>query len=264
MLRRVLLLAVALAPLSGAADDLPPRPTHYVTDRAGVLGDARVRALDDKLAAFERETSGQVVVYVDRSLPENATLEEVANRAFHEWGIGQKGTSNGVLFLVFTEDRKMRIEVGRGYEGAIPDVLAGRILREQVKPRFAGGDFAGGVEAGADAILSLARGEPYKGTGKTVAEGAREGSHTVGRVIAFSMIFLVFGVFGLAVVMTIKTIRRKGWKAFFADGTRVELGGTSSSGGWSSSDSSSSSDSGGSDFSGGGGDSGGGGASDSW
>src|SRR5262245_54330570 len=74
-------VAVARPP-SPSAYDLPPRPGRYTTDRAGVLGAARERALDEKLAAFERATSNQVVVYVDKKLPESAVLEEVANRAF--------------------------------------------------------------------------------------------------------------------------------------------------------------------------------------
>jgi uncharacterized protein len=236
-----------------------------VTDRASVLGAARASALDERLAAFERETSNQVLVYVDRRLPESATIEELASRAYREWGIGQKGTSNGVLFLVFTEDRKMRIEVGRGLEGAIPDVLAGRILRERVRPLLASGDVAGGVEAGVEQILSLARGEPYRGQGRTLAEqrnrGVRDSTVLIFAGSALALVLLV------TIIGIVRTVRRSGWKGFLGAGSGS---GSSSGGSWSSSDSSSSSSSDSSSsssdssYSGGGGDSGGGGASDSF
>jgi len=248
LLRRFALLATVLGALPAAAYDLPPRPGHYTTDRAGVLGADRVRALDEKLAAFERATSSQVVVYVDKKMPENAVIEEVANRAFHEWAIGQKGTSNGVLFLVFVDDKKMRIEVGRGLEGAIPDILAGRILREEVRPRFANGDFGGGVDAGVDAILTLARGEPYKGTGKTVAQTRVHRGDAAAWIVFICFFGVIGGTFAFAIFMVFRKARRGGWRSVVVNG--VDVG--------------SSSDSGGSDFSGGGGDSGGGGASDSW
>jgi uncharacterized protein len=255
-------LGVLLASAAAPAFDLPPRPGRYTTDRAGVLGADRERALDEKLASFERATSNQVVVYVDKKMPENTTIEDVANRAFHEWAIGQKGTSNGVLFLVFVDDKKMRIEVGRGLEGAIPDILAGRILREEVRPRFANGDFAGGVEAGVDAILTLARGEPYKGTGKTAAETRVHRGDASAWIVFICFFGVIFGTFAFVIIMIFRKAGRQGWRSVVANG--VEVG--SSGGGWSSSDSSSSSSDsgGGSDFSGGGGDSGGGGASDSW
>jgi uncharacterized protein len=258
--RRIAVLLVVLAALPSLGYDLPPRPGRYTTDRAGVLGADKERALDEKLASFERSTSDQVVVYLDKKLPENATIEEIANRAYHEWGIGQKGTSNGVLFLVFVDDKKMRIEVGRGLEGAIPDILAGRILREEVKPRFANGDYPGGVEAGVDAILGLARGEPYKGSGRTVAETRVHRGDASAWIVFICFFGVIIGTFVFAIVMVFRKAGRSGWRSVIVNG--VDVG--SSGGGWSSSDSSSSSDSGGGDFSGGGGDSGGGGASDSW
>ena len=109
-------------------------------------------------------------MYVDRRLPEGTTLEELANVTFRSWGIGQKDKSNGVLFLVFTDDRRMRVEVGYGLEGVIPDARANRITNDVVKPFFKKGDYAGGVEAGARALMAAARGEGNAGTGRTVAE----------------------------------------------------------------------------------------------
>jgi uncharacterized protein len=165
-------LGVASLLLLGAAPVLE-KPEKYATDRAGVVPAERLVALNDSLAAFERETSNQLVVYVDRRLPEDTTLEELASETFRRWGIGQKDKANGLLFLVFVDDRAMRVEVGYGLEGVIPDARARRITSEVVKPFFKKGDFAGGIEAGAQALMAAARVEGHAGTGRTVAETPR-------------------------------------------------------------------------------------------
>jgi uncharacterized protein len=166
----VLALALSLVPaLAPAAFAPPPRPEGYVTDLAGVMDEARRKALNERLAQFERETSSQVLVYVDRKLPAGTTLEEFANASFRAWKVGQKDRDNGVVFFAFVDDRKMRIEVGYGLEGAIPDARAKQITSGVVVPAFKKGDFAGGVERASDALMKAARGE-YQGTGATVAE----------------------------------------------------------------------------------------------
>ena len=162
-------LLLASLVLLGAAPTLE-KPARYATDRAGVIAADRLAALNESLAAFERDTSNQIVVYVDRRVPADTTIEELAAATYRSWGIGQKGKSNGVLFLVFVDDRAMRVEVGYGLEGAIPDAIAKRITSEVVKPLFKNGDYAGGVEAGARALMAAARGEGYSGTRRTVAE----------------------------------------------------------------------------------------------
>lgn len=168
-----LLLALALPPLA-ARPPLPPKPTKYVTDLAGALPAGRADTLNEKLAAFERGTSNQVLVYIGRRIPEVTTLEELSSRAIHDWEVGQKGRSNGVIFFLFTEDRKLRLEVGYGLEGALPDARAHRINDEVVKPLLKSGDTPGAIEAGTDAILAALRGEPYKGTGRTAAETKKQ------------------------------------------------------------------------------------------
>jgi uncharacterized protein len=146
------------------------KPARYATDKAGVMPAERLSALNEALARFERETSNQVVVYVDRRLPADCSIEELAAATFRSWAIGQKDRSNGVLFLVFVDDRAMRVEVGYGLEGVIPDAIGKRITSDVVKPFFKKGDYAGGIEAGARALVSAARGEGYAGTGRTAAE----------------------------------------------------------------------------------------------
>ncbi|HET8646688.1 MAG TPA: TPM domain-containing protein, partial [Vicinamibacteria bacterium] len=150
---------------------VPPRPERYATDRAGVADPARLAALNERLAQFERETSTQVLVYVDRRLPPGTSMEEFAAAAFKEWKVGRADKDNGVVFFAFVDDRQMRIEVGYGLEGALPDARAARILEDHVRPRFRAGDIGGGAEAAAAEILRAARHEPYQGSGRTVAEG---------------------------------------------------------------------------------------------
>jgi uncharacterized protein len=166
-----LLALVLLAAAAQAAVEVGPRPDRYATDRAGVVDAARLSALNETLAQFERDTSNQVLVVVDRRLPPGTTLEEYATAAFEAWGVGQKGKDNGVVFFVFVDDRQMRIEVGYGLEGALPDIRAVSIVEDHAKPRFRASDFAGGVTAAADQIMRAARGEPYQGSGRTHAEG---------------------------------------------------------------------------------------------
>jgi uncharacterized protein len=176
--RHVLALALLLlASAAQAAAAVPPRPDRYATDRAGVVAAARLSALNESLAQFERDTSNQVLVFVDRRLPPGTTIEEFAAAAFKEWAVGQKGKDNGVVFFVFVDDRQMRIEVGYGLEAALPDVRAARIIEDHAKPRFRANDYAGGVEAAADQVMRAARGEAYQGSGRTHAEGGGSALH---------------------------------------------------------------------------------------
>ena len=169
----------AVASLAWAAAPLPAKPTAYATDHAGVFDPARLSALNEKLAGFERTTSNQVLVYVDHRIPAGTTLEEMAAEAVRTWGVGQKGRSNGVILFVFVDDKAMRLEVGYGLEGPIPDARAKQITSEVIKPSFKQGDYAGGVEAGVDAVFAAANGEAYVGTGRTVAEKRRADSGVV-------------------------------------------------------------------------------------
>jgi uncharacterized protein len=217
LLEAAVVLAFAAGPRAGAAPvALPPKPSRYATDQAGVFPAARLSALNEKLAAFERETSDQVLVYVDRRLPADTTIEEVANEAVRSWGVGQKGRSNGALFFVFVDDRAMRLEVGYGLEGAIPDARAKQITSDVVKPFFKKGDYAGGIEAGVDAILRAAKGEGYAGTGKTVAEGGGDRT-TRGLVPGYAAPFMPLGLAVLALVGRLR--KRRGFSAATVLGT---------------------------------------------
>src|SRR5207237_6940030 len=117
-----------------AAIALPPKPDHYVTYRAGVLKNAT--ALNEKLANFERQTSDQILVYTDQHLPPDTTIEEMGSEAMRQWGVGQKGKDNGAILFVVTGDRKMRIEVGYGFEGSLTSSNATWIKRTVIKTVF--------------------------------------------------------------------------------------------------------------------------------
>jgi len=252
------MLAFLLALLSVA---VPPKPATYVTDKSGVLDAAKVHAVNEKLAQFERDTSNQILVYVDRSLPTDSTIEQFANDAMHTWGVGQKGKDNGAVLFLFTGDRKMRIEVGYGLEGVLTDAKSKEITSTIIKPRLRAADYDGAVEQGVDAMLAVVRGEGLKGTGQTAHEAKRV-SHASGFLKFIPFIFIV--LIGLVIAIA-RAARRHGprssaWTPSTGSDSSLWTSSSSSSSD-SFSDSSSSSDS---SFDGGGGDSGGGGASDSW
>lgn len=240
-----------------------------------MLSPATVSQLNAKLQAFERETSDQVIVYIAPTLPGDYALEDFTHAAFRSWGVGQKAKNNGVALFIFPQSRKMRIEVGYGLEGVLPDARAKQIISNSIAPAFKRGDFNAGVTAGVDAILKNIRGE-YQGTGRTHQEETQAYHAPPPESSLVGILpLLFFGFIGLIIFLNmLKTLargttytgrrRRDTWYYPTASsGSDTFFGGSSS--GWSSGGGSSS-DSGGSSggFSGGGGDSGGGGASGSW
>lgn len=133
-------------------------PLARVTDAAGVLDAAAKAQLEAKLAAFEKAKGSQIaIIVVPTTQPE--PIADFTNRVGDVWKIGRKGVGDGVLMTVAVKDRRAWISVARALEGAIPDVVATRITREQMGPRFAKGDYAGGLNAGVDAVIKLIEGE---------------------------------------------------------------------------------------------------------
>lgn len=155
------LLALALAFDCFSQAPIPkPVPPRLVVDMAGVLSAEEQAVLEAKLTAFDDSTSNQIVVLTINSL-EGAVLEDVAVATFREWGIGNKKTNNGVLLLISKNDRKVKIETGYGLEGALPDVVAKQIIREQIVPNFKRGAYYAGIDQATDMIQKAAVGE-YK------------------------------------------------------------------------------------------------------
>lgn len=232
-----------------AGEELPPPPRQYVTDEAGVITPALVAQLNQRLAAFERATSNQIVAVVSNRLPDGASLEDYAQRLYSAWKIGGKKNSNGVLMLVFVQDRKVRIQSGYGLEGALPDVLCNRIIRETMAPAFRSGKYGVGLAAGIQAVMQATKGE-YKGSGKTSEKSAG----------LLDLLFSPLGFFLLVLLVLVISARRRalaggGIDPAAAAATGFFLGG--GGGGWGGG-------SGGGGFSGGGGESGGGGSSGNW
>ena len=164
MLRRLsrLLLILAMALLSPAllrADTAVPKLARHVTDLTGTLTAAQVDQLDAQLVALEKAKGAQLVVLMVGST-ESQAIEEYSLAVAEANKIGRKGTDDGVLLLVAKNDRRVRIEVGYGLEGAIPDAANARIIREYIAPKFRSNDYFGGITDAVGALTQLINGEP--------------------------------------------------------------------------------------------------------
>jgi uncharacterized protein len=167
--------------------DVPPL-TGRVVDLAHVLPASAVESVSARLASHEAATGNQAAVLIVPSL-EGDALEEFSHRVATTWKLGQKGTDNGVLLVVAIQERKVRIEVGYGLEGALTDARSARIIRNDIVPRFRAGDFAGGVAAGIDAIVRTIEGT-YQASEKPVP---RQDPDLLGQIMIAIMVGLMLG-----------------------------------------------------------------------
>jgi len=152
-----ILLCLAVASIAAALEVPPLR--GRVNDLAGLISPEHARKLEARLQQFEAETGHQIAVLTIPTL-EGEDIEGFGIRVADAWKIGHKGFDNGVILIVAKNDKKLRIEVGYGLEGVLPDAMASRIIREVILPHFRANDFAGGIEAGTEAIMKATRGEP--------------------------------------------------------------------------------------------------------
>jgi len=184
----LLLLACAAA----RADVAVPPLTARVTDLTGTLAPAQAAALESRLADFEARKGAQLaVLLVPTTAPE--TIEQYALRVAEAWRLGRKGVDDGALLLVATDDRTLRIEVGYGLEGALPDATARRIVDEVIVPYFRRGDFPGGIDAGVTRMMAVIDGEPLP------APAARPSADGPEGLLPLLPVLLVFTVtFGAA------------------------------------------------------------------
>jgi uncharacterized protein len=223
---------------------------QYVTDKTGTLNSAQIKSLESKLSGFEKESSNQVVVWMTPSL-EGESLEEKSYEIAEQNGIGQKSKNNGVLLFIAKNDRKLRIEVGYGLEGALTDALCDQIIRKEITPQFKKGNFYEGISDGVDAIIKATKGE-YTADKKT----NEDDSGISFCCIPFpALIFFVIFFF----IFFVPIVRRIFGGSKGKSSNWWWTGGSGS--GWSSGSGSSWSGGG---FSGGGGSFGGGGSSGSW
>ena len=192
-LAAVLLAATAWAGLATTAwaQDLLPVPTltSRVIDQTQTLAESERADLEAKLAAFEQRKGSQIVVLmVATTQPED--IASYANRVGNAWKIGRKEVGDGILVIVAKNDRKMRIEVAKTLEGAVPDLAAIRIIDEEMKPRFRNNDFAGGLNAAVARLIGLVEGEALPAPSSGRSEGADDGIDWENLAI-----FLFVGVF---------------------------------------------------------------------
>ena len=254
-LPRLLVLALLLIGAPALADTLPvPALSGRVVDQAGILNSAEEGRLTTKLKNLEDNTSIQLVVVTLPSL-RGTPIEDWGLTLGRTWGIGQKGKDNGMLLIVAPNDRELRIEVGYGLEGTLPDATANAIIRNVIVPRFKAGDMADGISDGVDAIVAV-----LSGSGEEFTPSRREAvAQVLPRLVP--MLFIGFFVLMMIVNFIRQTVRPRGSRYY-----------RNSSGGWVyvddddrySGSSSGGFSSGGGGFSGGGGSFGGGGASGKW
>jgi uncharacterized protein len=160
-LTALLLFAAVLFAGHALAQDLLPVPKldARVIDQTGTLSPSERAGLEAKLQAFEQQKGSQIVMLmVPTTAPED--IASYANRVGNTWKIGRREVGDGILVIVAKNDRKMRIEVAKTLEGAVPDLAAAHIIDEAMKPRFRQNDFAGGLDAAADQLIALVKGEP--------------------------------------------------------------------------------------------------------
>ncbi|MEK7703529.1 MAG: TPM domain-containing protein [Myxococcota bacterium] len=246
--RALLALAAAWVSAPGSARALEvPRLVGHVNDQAGVLAPADRTALESKLADYERTTGHQVALLIVPAL-EDDPIENFSMRVVESWKLGGAKFDDGVLMVVALAERQVRIEVGYGLEGAVPDALAAQIIRDVVVPAFGRQDFAGGIDAGMGLLMRAASGEQVH-VPKVKRRGGFDPLHLV----------LVFLFIGLPLLRNVTRGGRRGVRGSMASGllTGMLLGGMSSRGGRGGSF-------GGGGFSGGGGRFGGGGATGGW
>lgn len=249
----LVLLLVFVNPL--LAQDFPSEPKGHVNDFANMLNRSETQQLETKLRNY-RDTTTNVIAIATLPDLKGYSIEEAATQLFNEWKMWHEDQYNGVLVVIAPNERKMRIEVGYGLEGAIPDIMAGRIVRNILTPAFKESDFYGGLDRATSAMIQLASGE-YEGD--LTSEGDSSGG-------LFSSDFIIFLLFLIYIVYV--TSRRGGGgkgrkkRHSLSSGGIIWLGGGFGSGGGGSFGGGGGGFGG---FSGGGGfGSGGGGASGGW
>jgi uncharacterized protein len=253
-MRRILTgLLLALLLSSAAAQDLAPIPPlkTRVTDQIGMLQPEQRAALEKTLQEHEAKTGNQVAVLLIKTTEPEA-IEQYSIRVAEAWKLGRKGVDDGVILIISKENRKTRLEVGRGAEGVITDAMSKRILQDVIAPHFRQNDFYGGLNAGVTAIHALLNKEAFPSAPMKQANKGAQNDSVSGFLlmqIAFMIFIMIWGIW-----RHMRSPNSNGWGS---SSSGIFIGGSS---GWSSG--SSSSDSGG--FSGGGGDFGGGGASGDW
>ena len=181
-----------------------PKPEKHVTDLTNTLSDHDIEYLSNKLRQFEDSKGSQITVLVLPST-KSEEIEQFSIRLAEAWKVGRKNVDDGVIIVVAKSDRKARIEVGYGLEGAIPDIYAKRIIENIMLPQFRNGDFSGGIDAAADALIGIINGEELPPALKQNKKPKSKGSGSR---------FSVFGIIIFFVIMSLvrNALKKKGLK----------------------------------------------------
>jgi len=142
---------------SAQALDIPPAPTQWFTDAAGIVDASQAESLNAKLRDFEQQSGAQFIIYIFPSL-ESESLEDFTIHCAEKWKVGNKKYDNGLILFVFVKERKVRVEVGYGLEGTVTDAFSSRVIRDDIAPHFQQNDYAGGLNAAADDLITKIRG----------------------------------------------------------------------------------------------------------
>ena len=205
---RLLVTALAVAVLAGQAErplDLP-KPAGRVNDYAAVLDPAERRALEDEIRSLDRDTSAEVAVVTVASL-DGLSVEDYAERLFNTWGIGKAATDNGVLVLVAVNDRQMRIEVGYGLEGVLPDGLAGAVIRDTFLPAFRDGQMRQGILDGTRRVIEIVRRhETLTAEQLAALDAAAADANTFWFIAWFMSIFVAVGGFAAGTALGARVV----------------------------------------------------------
>ena len=250
-MRRIIVAACLLVLLASSAHALTfPPLTGRVVDQANILDAVTRQSITDKLAAVEAKSGDQIVVVTLSSL-QGTSIEDFGYQLGRQWGIGEKSRNNGALLIVAPSERKVRIEVGYGLEGALTDAVTRLIIQNAILPRFRANDFAGGITRGVDDIVQVVSGDAdeYKRRAAQRPDAAPQGWNAASVALVLLVLVVMFmmmrGGGGRG-----RSGRSRGWAApvFIPSGGSWSSGSSGSGGG----------------FSGGGGSFGGGGSSGSW
>lgn len=186
-----LLLSIAfilcLSP-TAAAQNLPSEPSGHVNDYAHMLSDSDQQRLETKLRNYRDTTTTVIAIAMLKNL-NGISIEETATTLFNDWKMWQGNKDNGVLIVVAKEERKMRIEVGYGLEGAIPDIMAGRIIRQIMNPNFKRGNYYKGLDKATSALIQLATGEFE---GQLTEQSSQEDDMASYIIFAIFVIFVIY------------------------------------------------------------------------
>ena len=196
-MKKLILFLFFISCAAAAQDgDFPPRATRLVTDYTGTLSEADQNRLENKLLEFNNATSTQIAVVIMKSIG-GYGIYDYAVQLANKWGIGQQGKNNGILVLLAMDSRQVSIQIGYGLEGVAPDILAKRIIENEMIPYFSQGDFYAGLDKGTEALMALVKGE------FSAEEYANKGQK-----FPWFILFIILFIIVISVVSTASRARR--------------------------------------------------------